>query len=51
MLSAGAPGLFGGELRAPSLIDRWGTLRLWYGATTPAGLPSIGYAENPAVAP
>ena len=34
------------SVRGPTVLDRWGTLHLWYGGTNPAGKPSIGYAVN-----
>lgn len=47
LVSAGDPGLFGGStMRAPTVLDRWGTLQLWYGGQDSNGLPSIGHAVN-----
>jgi predicted GH43/DUF377 family glycosyl hydrolase len=41
------PRLFGSAgLSGPTLLDRWGTLHLWYGGTDAAGLPAIGQAVN-----
>jgi len=47
LIRSGDPGLFGGAaVRAPTVLDRWGVLRLWYGGQDPNGLPSIGHAYN-----
>lgn len=46
-----APGLYGGEIRAPSLVDRWGVIHLWYGAESPGSPAAIGYLLNPVVSP
>jgi predicted GH43/DUF377 family glycosyl hydrolase len=36
--------------RSPTVLDRWGLQQMWYGASDPSGLPSIGHALNPVVA-
>lgn len=47
VVSVGKPGLFGDQdLRGPTVLERWGTRRMWYGGTEPSGLPGIGYAVS-----
>jgi predicted GH43/DUF377 family glycosyl hydrolase len=46
VIVAGTAGLFGSELRGPTVLDRWGTLHLWYGGLDASGRLAIGYAVN-----
>ena len=47
VIAADAPDLFGSTgVGAPTLIDHWGKLDMWYGGVDPGGLPSIGHAVN-----
>jgi predicted GH43/DUF377 family glycosyl hydrolase len=46
VIAAGAAGLFASELRAPTVLDRWGTLHLWFAGPDSSGRLAVGYAVN-----
>lgn len=52
VIAAGDSGLFGGtSIRGPTIVDRWGTLLMWYGGVAPNSPHSIGLAVNTSVPP
>lgn len=51
LIGANDSSLFGANtIRGPTVLDRWGTLHMWYGGVGPSGRPSIGHATNTSTA-